>query len=103
MTQFRFYGASDDLVEVEGAITDEFSTPRGKWTGVLVAPNGSRLAVHARYTDRGTWMLGVHQTEDVEPLPPWVITIRTAAEGECRYSVTLVVDAPEGTQLAVSS
>ena len=46
------YGASDDLVEVEGCKgAGEFCTD--DWQGELVAPDGSQMRVYARYDAAG--------------------------------------------------
>ena len=96
------YGASDDLVEVEGCEgADEFCTDR--WQGDLVAPGGTeQMRVHCWYGDDGCWQVGVGQTiEDVQ-LPPWPITITQAPAmnpANPGYSVLLSIGAPEGTRL----
>lgn len=50
----RIYGASDDLIEVEGDVREEFTTMATD--GALVGTsNGALLRV--RYTDAGTWRI----------------------------------------------
>lgn len=60
------YGASDDLVEFEGAINEEFNT-YGPWTGLLVDPKyGDSLIVRAEYCKAGAnseWTLSVENTD----------------------------------------
>jgi hypothetical protein len=105
-----FYGASDDLVEVEGCKgADEFSTYEGKlhqiaWQGDLVGPDGSQMRVFAYYD--GCWAFGVGQVDEDVELPPWRLSLSQggpltaeAAHPTSAYSVVLSVDAPEATRL----
>lgn len=51
----EIYGASDDLIEVEGAIREEFD-PSGDDDGtLLVCSNGTVLRI--TYTDAGIWRI----------------------------------------------
>lgn len=89
-------GASDDLVEFEGHISDEFTVlPNDHWTGDLVAPNGEQLRVHAHYD--GCWSVGVGQTDEDIPLPPWSLSL--AQHRSTDYSTALTIEAPDGTEL----
>ena len=46
----KFYGASDDLVEFEGFITDEFPVDNvDEWRGELAAPDGTIVGLFAAY------------------------------------------------------
>lgn len=96
------YGASDDLVEVEGCEgADEFCTD--DWQGELVAPDGSQMRVYARYELSGCWSVGAAQVDEEHQLPGWPVTITQAAAmnpDNPGYSALLSVDAPEGTTLA---
>ncbi len=59
------YGASDDLVEFEGAISEEFDV-RGAWAGLLEAPNGDSLIIRAEFCKPGAldeWTLAVESTD----------------------------------------
>ena len=57
------YGASDDLVEIAGAITDEFSPSWSDPHGTLSFPNGVVLDI--RYNDQGIWRINVVHGEDL--------------------------------------
>jgi hypothetical protein len=97
------YGASDDLVEVDGCEgADEFSTDR--WQADLVAPGAKeQMRVHCWYDEDGCWQVGVGQTVEECQLPPWPVTISQAAPmnpDNPGYSALLSIDAPEGTRLA---
>jgi hypothetical protein len=43
VSKIRIYGASDDLIEVEGPINDEYNSyeTRYMWRGDLIAPGGA--------------------------------------------------------------
>lgn len=94
-----FYGASDDLVEVEGCPgADEFNVYGPAimcWRGDLVAPDGSTMRISALY--ESCWSFAVGQADEDHPLPEW--PVRIAQSPEVRYSVLLEVDAPDGTTL----
>lgn len=96
------YGASDDLVEVEGCDgADEFNADR--WQGDLVGPDpAQQLRVHCWFDDDGCWQVGVGQTIEDCQRPPWQITVTQkphGREGVPGYSLQLNIDAPEGTRL----
>jgi hypothetical protein len=96
------YGASDDLVEVDGCEgADEFGVDR--WHGDLIAPDGSQMRVHCWYGDNGCWQVGVGQVDEDVQLPAWPVTITQAPAmnpDNPGYSALLTIDAPEGTRLA---
>lgn len=56
MSQITIYGASDDLIEVEGAITEEFNPPEDE-PSYLAFSDGSLLSI--TYTDDGLWKISV--------------------------------------------
>lgn len=92
------YGASDDLVEVDGCVgADEFNVGVN-WQGDLVAPGTEQLRVFAEYdaARNGCWLIAVTQTDEDVPLPSWPITFSGHDSG---YSLLLSIDAPAGTRL----
>jgi len=95
------YGASDDLVEVDGCKgADEFCTDN--WSADLVAPDDSQMSLWCWYTLGGTWAVGIAQTDEDHPLPAWPITITQAPAmnpDNPGYSVLLHIDAPEDVRL----
>jgi hypothetical protein len=99
--KITIYGASDDLVEVDGCEgADEFN--EDDWFGDLIAPDGSRMRVYVRYELSGCWSAGVGQGDEDEQLPGWPVTITQAPAmnpANPGYSALLTVDAPEGTRL----
>lgn len=96
--QVTIYGASDDLVEVEGDIegADEYDT-YDKWEGALVAPDGSGLLITAEFVGRnGTdWQLFIGNWQDSYPAWPVVFGQRPDREGD----PAIIVTVPDGTRL----
>lgn len=94
------YGASDDLVEVEGAISDEFQA-YGPWAGTLRSPDGDELTVEAEFGRPGApadWTIGIRSTATY---PAWPIHFaeRPDREGD----PALVIEVPDGTVLVSDS
>lgn len=100
------YGASDDLVEVDGCEgADEF--PSDDWSGVLVGPDGvQQMRVYCRYESNGCWSVGAVQIDEQYQLPEWPVTITQAPAmnpDNPGYSALLTIDAPEGTRLVTEA
>lgn len=99
--KIRIYGASDDLIEVEGdGITDEFNSyekGHAMWRGDLRAPDGDVLRAHAVFSDDGCWSIALGQAYEATPLPTWPVTI--ARHPQMSYSTMVEIDAPQGTVL----
>lgn len=97
------YGASDDLVKVDGCEgAGEFSA-YDDWAADLIAPDGSRVRAYFRYEDNGCWSAGVGQASEEHQLPFWTLSITQAPAmnpGKPGYSALLTIDAPGGTRLA---
>ncbi|MFD5599893.1 hypothetical protein ACFWHR_07525 [Leucobacter sp. NPDC058333] len=96
MSELVFYGASDDLVELEGAIRKEFDAS-GPWRGKLIAPDGGALFLNAEFSRAGAaldWTLWV---ENAETYPSWLIRFgeRPDREGD----PAIIIDVPEGTTI----
>lgn len=94
MSTLTIYGASDDLVEVEGEFTEEFEAYAG-WRGRVVAPNGDALIITAEFDKPGSdadWTLGI---ENSGTWPDWPIRFgeRPDREGD----PAIIIDVPAGT------
>lgn len=89
-----FYGASDDLIEVEGIKgADEFNiVADGPWIATFGI--GGKLVVHALYD--GCWSFAVGQEDESIPLPDWPIRIK---QHEKAYSVRLEIDCPDDVKV----
>lgn len=95
------YGASDDLVEVEGAIdgADEFNV-YDEWVGTLTSPSGKALRVRAEFCPSGVddveWRISVEHTGTT---PKWPIHFTTRPDRDSDPAVIITV--PVGTILTV--
>ena len=103
MAELRIYGASDDLVELSGAINDEFSIYSDTWVGILRSPDGGALTVSATYTPVGVWTVGVGPLDEGQMLPDWPIRFEDGRENESSYSATLVIDIPAASTITEMS
>ncbi|MFF2621283.1 hypothetical protein [Oerskovia jenensis] len=93
------YGASDDLVEVEGAVRDEFDLGRNGTRLRLTSPDRQSLDVVADYGAapagcRLDWTLAVTA---VNAYPSWPIRFHERPDYEGDPAVT--IDAPAGTTI----
>lgn len=95
-TTIKFYGASDDLLEVEcdDGQREELCDASGKPFGVLVETRQGSLWVVACYGALcPCWALGIAPLDEDVPLPWWADTAQFGAEG---YTATLELDVPFG-------
>ena len=95
MTDITIYGASDDLVEVEGAVREEYVLDDPCSRIRLTGPDGGTLDVVLWFDGKvGTlaWSIGV---EAVNAYPSWPIRFHERPGYEGDPAVT--IDAPEGT------
>ena len=91
------YGASDDLLEVEGSIAgaDEYGAYGGPVSGTLVAPNGDALIVRAEFCKPGApgdWTLSI---ENTNTFPDW--PIRFGERPDQGSDPALIIEVPDGT------
>ena len=99
----RIYGASDDLVEIDGHVREEincYSKAVRIEVGDPTDPTTGGCIVWATYAPQevfvapgGTWLLAVTLFDEDVPLP-WPVRLEVK---ECRYSPTLVIGCPTGT------
>jgi hypothetical protein len=96
LTMLRIYGASDDLVELDGIVYDELGAYNSHRV-ITVGDDKGGLRVIAEYapkhikTGAGVWRLSVEPIEEDVPCP-W--PVRVEVKG---YSTHIVIDCPEGT------
>lgn len=99
MPNLTIYGASDDLVELEGAINDEYNLfPDGVLLR-LTAPDGQSLDVSLDFDNRAIggqldWTIAVGA---VNAYPDWPIRFHERPDYEGDPAVT--IDVPEGTRV----
>lgn len=105
MTRVRIYGASDDLVEIDGnhPIAEEYGPgDRGLFRAVLSDTVSADTALlYVEYVDPGVWMVGLAPHDDGFPIPAaWSPTIGHDS-ALCDYSAVLVLDLPATVTLEV--
>lgn len=64
MPAVTFYGASDDLVEVEGAVSEEYD---GDDVLLLVTSDTRQSYVHVKYERTGTWSVALFPVDEDMP------------------------------------
>ncbi|EBO9596923.1 hypothetical protein S930_16100 [Salmonella enterica] len=95
--QLHFYGASDDLLECEGAIREEIGCYNSPGIYHLKSSEGE-MQVVGYYLDSGVWSLGISQVAEDVPLPAWPATYVMHERG---YSVQLTITVPDDTILVL--
>jgi hypothetical protein len=98
MTQIaKFYGASDDLIEVEGVKgADEFSAMTHTDGGVAGVFNlGGKLRIRAIYD--GCWSFSVGQVDEDIAIPDW--PIRVEQHPTTPYSACLIIECPDDVKV----
>ena len=95
MSTLVIYGASDDLIEVEGEFREEFNA-YGRWVGRVIAPDGDALTVTAEFgaggSYRADWTLGIENTGS---WPNWPIHFADRPDNDGDPALVIIV--PEGT------
>lgn len=93
----RIYGASDDLVEIEGDVSEELGA-RDRQRTITIGDDKGGLRVIAKYApgSRAVWRLSVEPIDEEVPIP-WPVHVELAEPG---YSCAVVVDCPPGTPVA---
>ncbi len=95
MKELRFYGASDDLFECEGAIREEINCYDRPGIYHLKSAEGE-MPVMGIYTDNGCWSVGVCQIDEDVTIPAWSTSFCMRDKG---YSVVLSIQVPDDTVL----
>ena len=99
MRTLTIYGASDDLIEMEGVPgADEFGAwgnGEGGIRGSFVL--GGQMRILAIYGKRGCWSFALGQVDEGIPFPDWPIRIKqNLIRGEVGYSTQVEIDVPDG-------
>ncbi len=116
MTTIIFWGASDDLVEVEGCSyaidytnedeqvsgpnnTAEFSVYKDALFMVNAGTAG-QIFVTATYNNLGLWIFAAHHMQDESPYPTdWITTLTQAPNS--MHSMQLSIDVPTSNAIQV--
>lgn len=103
-----FYGASDDLCEIEGyreGEPDEFSPDYPDNTGIVeirVPDTDEGLCVNWLFNQEGLWSVGISQLREGVPLPLWewtYITPKRYKEETYGHTVKLQMAVPHLAQM----
>jgi hypothetical protein len=98
LSDLTIYGASDDLVEFDGEICDEFNC-YGLWKGRLLSPAGKSLIISAQFSKPGAssdWTITVEN--DSAPFPDWPMNY-CGRPGEEDRDPALHLFVPPGTRI----
>lgn len=96
----KFYGASDDLFEVEGAIREEIGCFDKPGVYHLKSAEGEILVVaHYGIGNAAAWSVGLCQVDEGVPVPAWPVTYSMHESG---YSVLLTMEVPDDTHLVIN-
>ncbi len=101
---FLFWGESDDCIEVDGAVRDEFiGRYNSMWTATITAPDGKqKMLISGWYADNGCWNFAIGQADEATPLPKWPTSVSQRHDRGEHYSTLLEVTAPAGSTLTPS-
>lgn len=99
MEQIVIYGASDDLVEIEGSVegADEYPLGSGDLSEFIIEAGTEKLLVTARFSQGGTFIFGYGIAEEDEPMPNWRIV--TGTHDGSSHSMMLAIDLPDGARV----
>lgn len=100
----RIYGASDDLIEIEGDVEEGICRVSGKGPSITIGGREGGVVVRMTYGhgDSGVWAAFVRQIDENVPIP-WSVTIDVAPAphryppGGCGYSTRVSIDCPPET------
>jgi hypothetical protein len=85
--EITIYGYSDDLIEIEGAIREEYYTDYNAITILEISP-GYQIAVE--YTTNGMWRIDVEKSPGDENYEHHDVD----EDGPCDYSETVKINHP---------
>ena len=95
MKELRFYGASDDLFECEGAIREEVDCYNSVGRYHLKSSEGEVFII-GQYLDSGLWSVGLSPVDEGVPVPDWACNYSIYEHG---YSTLLTMQVPDDTEL----
>lgn len=98
--RITFSGASDDLVELDGDVREEYPCINGLGTdrdGARFAFGGLRITVENG--PGGVWTVAVGQMDEDAEVTARVVSLEpgNGENGAAAYSMALTVEAPDGT------
>ena len=97
MKELKFYGASDDLFECEGAIREEVGCFKDVGKYHIKSSEGEVLVV-AQYLDSGLWSVGLSPVDEGVNVPDWPCKYSIYEHG---YSTLLTIQVPDDAALLI--
>ncbi len=93
----KFYGASDDLFEIEGTSgeePDEIGCIDAPCIVEIKTPGNEGLMIVGLYApgDSACWMMGIAPLDEDIPIPPWPVSFQLQPPG---YSTLLTITVPD--------
>ncbi len=96
----RIYGASDDLIEVEGIESGEIGCWDQRVTFEIGTVEGGGYRVEMWHDGKTGWQTQIALLADKDDVViPWPARFGLS---ECGYSVAVEIDCPEGTRVVAS-
>lgn len=95
MKNLIFSGYSDDLIELDGDMSDEFTAASEGdvlYVANIVDGDGNGLRLSAIYDDNGCWSFAVGRLDEGTELPDWEIEMGASSTG---YSTQVSINAPD--------
>lgn len=92
------YGASDDLIEVEGYVSEEFDIyGLGTVDVILTAPDGATLTIEVGFCEVNTdgWAIVLQSHGD--QTPPWPIRFVPRPGANSEGDPAIQINVPDGT------
>lgn len=110
MQTVEFYGAGDDLVEIEGDIPGCDEYPGGDEPSEFIIRAGEEaMLVVAFYGGKGTWAFAPGIVDEGAPFPAWPLRFAVKVRPEFAelkpgtypdpYSMSLVIEVPDDARL----
>jgi hypothetical protein len=92
----RIYGASDDLVEIEGDVQEEIGCYDTQVTLEIGGLDGGIRVIADYGVDKAAvWRLALEPVDEDVPVP-WPVRTELGGRG---YSLVIIVDCPPGTPI----
>ena len=96
----QIYGASDDLIEIEGDIREEFAVNNTATARkfYVYCEGDLQMTFQIKFTDSGYWNvvpqidIATWDEENKNYIKEWDIALKFNDQERCRYSTTLLID-----------
>ena len=97
MAEITIYGASDDLIEVEGAVSGEAYLIGSESWVILTAPDGATLDIMVGFCARNPDGWSIVVESHGSHTPPWPIRFVPRPDSGGNDDPAVIIDAPDGT------